>query len=255
MKNQKMRKAPIVFGTVLGLAALSGTLFTFANNNTSISLEQAKAIALQDAQMTAEQVTFVKEKKGSDDGRAVYDIEFYNGTQEFDYEIDVHSGAITEKDFDIDDFNAALKSSKGQNAPTKKTFISEEEAKHIAVSDAGVNAAEVTFLTVKLDTDDDRDEYDIEFYVGGTEYDYEIDAITGAINERDRDIEGYDVSTQGGTARYDDDRYDDDYDDRYDDDRYGDDYDDRYDDDRHDDDYDDRYDDDYDDQYDDDDRR
>ena len=204
MTKKKMKKAPIVFGTALGLAVVSGTLFTFANNGASISLEQAKAIALQDAQLTAEQVTFVKERKESDDGRAVYDIEFYSGTQEFDYEIDARSGAITEKDFDIDDFNAASlqNSSNSQTAttPTQKTFISEEEAKRIAVLDAGVNAEEVTFLTVKLDTDDNRDEYDIEFYVGGTEYDYEIDAVTGAINERDWDVEHYVASTSQSQA-------------------------------------------------------
>ena len=187
MKNQKMKKAPIVFGTALGLAVVSGTLFTFANNGANISLEQAKAIALQDAQVTAEQVTFVKERKETDNGRAVYDIEFYSGNREFDYEIDARSGAITEKDFDIEHFNAQAL----QNGAQSQAFVGEAEAKRIALADAGLNEADVTFLTVKLDTDNGRNEYDIEFYAGGKEYDYEIDAVSGAINERDWDVEHY----------------------------------------------------------------
>ena len=39
------------------------------------------------------------------------------------------------------------------------------------------------YSKAKLDDDDDRGVYEIEFYVGNTEYDYEIDAHSGAILE------------------------------------------------------------------------
>ena len=45
----------------------------------------------------------------------------------------------------------------------------------------------MTFTKAKLDWDDGRQEYEVEFRQGRTEYDYTIDATTGAILESDRD--------------------------------------------------------------------
>lgn len=67
--------------------------------------------------------------------------------------------------------------------------ISEEEAKNIALTDAGVSEADVTQLTVHLDTDDGVTKYEVDFNVGQTEYDYDIDATTGAILERSSEID------------------------------------------------------------------
>ena len=58
---------------------------------------------------------------------------------------------------------------------------------------------------MKCDLDRDDLVYEIEFRSGGVEYEYDIDAVTGKILQKETD--GKDV---------DDDRYDDD-DDRYDD--------------------------------------
>ena len=55
-----------------------------------------------------------------------------------------------------------------------------DRAKSIALGHAGVS---VSFSKAKLDDDDGRGVYETEFYVGNTEYDYEIDAHSGAILE------------------------------------------------------------------------
>ena len=44
--------------------------------------------ALTDAQVEAEAVTNIRIKFTVDDGRQVYDVEFYVTNQEYDYEID-----------------------------------------------------------------------------------------------------------------------------------------------------------------------
>lgn len=68
--------------------------------------------------------------------------------------------------------------------------ISVESAKQIALSSAGVTSA--NFSKAKLDTEDGRLVYEVEFYVGNTEYEYEIDAYTGAIVDWDIDVEDND---------------------------------------------------------------
>lgn len=62
-------------------------------------------------------------------------------------------------------------------------FIGVDRAKSIALGHAGVSASSVSFSKAKLDDDDGRGVYEIEFYVGNTEYDYEIDAHSGSILE------------------------------------------------------------------------
>ena len=67
--------------------------------------------------------------------------------------------------------------------------ISAEDAKSIALADAGVTAADVRELKAELDTDDAVVHYDVDFKVGNTEHDYDIDANTGAIIHHSTEID------------------------------------------------------------------
>ena len=67
--------------------------------------------------------------------------------------------------------------------------ISADEAKSIALADAGVTAADVRDLKAELDTDDAVVHYDVDFKVGNTEHDYDIDAHTGAIISHKSEID------------------------------------------------------------------
>ena len=51
----------------------------------------------------------------------------------------------------------------------------------IALADAGFAASDVIGLEVELDLDSAVVHYDINFKQGGWEYDYDIDATSGAI--------------------------------------------------------------------------
>ena len=70
-----------------------------------------------------------------------------------------------------------------------ETYIGRAKAKAIALADAGLAAGDVTFNRVDMDRDDGRLEYELEFRSGRTEYEYTIDATTGAVldAEVDRD--------------------------------------------------------------------
>ena len=83
-------------------------------------------------------------------------------------------------------------------ASAAKNYIGVERAKAIALRDAGVSG--VTFVKAKLDYDDGVRVYDIEFYKDNVEYDYEIDAATGQIREKDWDIENYTIPQINNTT-------------------------------------------------------
>jgi len=74
-------------------------------------------------------------------------------------------------------------------APTQAAAsgISADRAKQIALSHAGVSGA--SFTKVELDTDDGVRVYEIEFKVGNVEYDYDIDASSGAIISSSSEID------------------------------------------------------------------
>lgn len=74
-------------------------------------------------------------------------------------------------------------------APTQPAAsgISADRAKQIALSHAGVSGA--SFTKVELDTDDGVRVYEIEFKVGNVEYDYDIDATSGAILSSSSEID------------------------------------------------------------------
>lgn len=71
--------------------------------------------------------------------------------------------------------------SAGQTGASQNGKIAEEKARQLALDHAKLSADNATFLKTKLDTDDGRSIYEIEFVSGQTEYDYEIDAATGEI--------------------------------------------------------------------------
>ena len=190
MKNNKTMKkiSTLSILGILGATVLSGSLMTFAANSSYIGVEKAKAIALKDAKVS--DVTFVKVKLDTEDGVKVYDVEFYKGNVEYDYEIDAITGQIREKDLDIENYTIPQKKNKNKNS-NNTSDIGVEKAKEIALKDAGVSG--VTFVKAKLDYEDGVRVYDVEFYKDNVEYDYEIDAAKGQIREKDLDIENYTI--------------------------------------------------------------
>lgn len=209
--NKKMKNLSAAsIAAVLTMTMVSGSVVVFANpqrqaKNTTIGVEKAKQIALRDAGLKSDQVSFVKAKLSKDDTVAVYDVEFYSGNVEYDYEINAKNGKIREKDRDIENYSVPKNSVKQQKPSTQKNVsnqggktisgktIGVNKAKEIALRDAGLKSNQVAFVKAKLDTDDGISVYDVEFYSNGVEYDYEIDARSGAIREKDRDIENYTI--------------------------------------------------------------
>lgn len=202
----------------------SGNAADISGTSTSIDENKAKSIALADAGVQEADTAYLVVKPDYDNGTAVYDVEFYVASTklEYDYEIDAATGKIRGMDQDIEGYtpsstntnpatstnnNTAASSGSTNNSTATSsgststgTAVDEAKAKSIALNDAGVKEADTAYLKVKLDYDDGVKVYDVEFYAGGTEYDYEINAATGEIRSMDHDAEGY-APTQTGSAK------------------------------------------------------
>ena len=183
--------AIICVAMIVVATLLSGTVFSVSAASPSsqyLSEAKAKSIALEHAKLTESQVTFIKTHLDYDDGYIVYDVEFYSGNTEYDYEIDAVNGTIYDYDRDIEYYsipsNPLATTDDGQ-------YIGEARARSIALEHAKLAESQVTFIKTHLDYDDGYVVYDVEFYSGNTEYDYEIDAVNGTIYEYDHEIEYY----------------------------------------------------------------
>ncbi|WP_314856575.1 PepSY domain-containing protein [Stomatobaculum longum] len=190
-----MKTAVTVLCALAILTAVgTGTAFADAGvdpvaaENVAPSLSRATSLA---------SVTFTEAKPDFDDGVPNYDLDFYTATHEYDYEINAQTGAIMDKSVKVNEHAVRETKPAATAAPTAaptavatkaaRGFIGVDRAKSIALGHAGVSASSVSFSKAKLDDDDGRGVYEIEFYVGNTEYDYEIDAHSGGIIEYDKD--------------------------------------------------------------------
>ncbi|MBB5263592.1 putative membrane protein YkoI [Catenibacillus scindens] len=153
--------------------ASSGT-----TSGTGVTEEQAKATALADAGVNEADVTRIRVRKDRDDGRNIYEVEFYVEREEYDYDIDADSGQIVSKDFDIDD---DFHNNSGSATTQNSDVISEDQAIQIVLE--RVEGASASDVWIKLDYDDGRTYYEGEIYYNNTEYEFEMDAYTGEILE------------------------------------------------------------------------
>ena len=157
----------------------SGTSSQSTDGSTAITEDQAREIALADAGLTAEEVTFLKTQLDRDDGRLVYDVEFYTADYtEYDYEIDAADGTILSSDFDAEGYTAPADSA---------TAITADQAKEIALAEVpGATVDDI--YEFELDRDDGRLEYEGAIWYDGTEYEFTIDGYSGAIRSWEADL-------------------------------------------------------------------
>ncbi len=148
------------------------TIQPTASESGGITLEEAKAAALEQEGLTESGVTFIKAISDSHDARTIYEIKFVTADYEYEYKIDANSGTVLSNSKEM-----RIK----QTESTAAGRITLDEAKNIALSHAGIAASEASFTKTKLDYDDGREEYDIEFLSDDYEYEYEIDSQSGAV--------------------------------------------------------------------------
>ena len=145
-----------------------------ASDSGMIGEEKAKEIALNHAGLTEDQTQRLWVKRDYDDGRSIYEVEFYGeGRDEYDYEINAVTGEIVAFDTDLHDHGTAP--SEGQSQ------VSEEQVRQTVLERVPGASAENIFL--HLEWDDGRLEYEGELIYDNMEYEFKIDAYSGAVTE------------------------------------------------------------------------
>ena len=134
----------------------------------------AQKIALEHAGVKAADATITKSKLDYEDGRQVYDIEWYAGGAKYDYEIATDTGEIISSAYE----------EKTMGADSKNVTVSEADAKKTAL-DRVSGATDKNLYEWKLDYEDGHPEYEGKIIYGGTEYEFTIDAATGSVMEWD----------------------------------------------------------------------
>lgn len=182
-KTNKKLIVAILVALATATAAGAGIHLIAGEGSNTVGKDSAKEIALAHAGFSEAEVTLQKVALDRDDGRNEYEIEFRKDGVKYEYEIDARSGEIIS--YDKDGKKASVTDADG--SPATVTAITAEEAKTAALAHAGLNASEVSFTKVKLDRDDGRNEYEIEFRKDNVKYEYEIDAESGEILSYDRE--------------------------------------------------------------------
>ena len=140
-----------------------------------ITLTEAKKIAVDDAGCT-DRVTFIEETLVSGGIKTpYYRLIFADAKTQWTYRIDAVLGIVLEK-------------KQKETATTEidtADFISLEEAKKIALKDAGLDEAtqKIVFTREELNRNSGKPCYILEFYTAKKQYSYKVDAKNGSIME------------------------------------------------------------------------
>lgn len=193
----------------------------------SLTLEEAKALALADAKVSEDQAEVSREALSQDNGVWVYEFHFRTQEAQYQYLINANTGEVRsmiketfiypspeptdpvmpsvpaentapletapQPSVSIPPVPSSQPPASAQPAPSPapsqpaSMYIGMDRAKAIALEHAGLAGSRVIFTHLSMDREDGRMVYEVEFRLNGTEYEYEIDASTGRIVDHERD--------------------------------------------------------------------
>lgn len=212
-------KKVIIFVICAVVVIVAASVITV--KSTLITKTEAKTVALRDAGLNEAEASALRTRLEFDDGRFQYEVDFYSNGTEYEYLIQAKNGDIIARDIDSgrnsnndvqdlpqdtgkqfasDGNNPMQPQESVGNQPDKEgdstvqsQEVSLDVAKAAALKDAGLSDSDVTFKKAELDYDHGTQVYDIEFYTSDIEYEYEIDASSGTVLEKN--IEQFQIQT------------------------------------------------------------
>ena len=159
-----------------------------------IGKEAAAYAAEQYAGTTALDSVTAEVDSELDESPAHYEVELHAAWGEFEYLVDAYTGKVLSGQKNL------LTAASTPNETTKPSDqkldpsgtaqdIGHAKAKSIALNHAGVSENEAYDMEIELDDEDGTLVYEVEFKSGNMEYDYEINAASGAILKHEAEID------------------------------------------------------------------
>lgn len=174
--------------TLILLAALAclGTATVLTVNaiaqSGAIGQEKAQYLACADAGVDPASAQMFQCDFEFDHGQFVYEIEFAANGAEYEYWVKASDGTIVKKEVD---HLAAGTTPAPTETPTAEITL--EDAKAVALSDAGLTADQVVFTEERMDMDDGISRYELDFHTDTAKYEYEINAADGVIYSKSKE--------------------------------------------------------------------
>ena len=169
-----------------------------------LSEDEVRTIVFNHAGVNANDVREFEIELDDEHGIWVYEVEFKAGNIEYDYVVNAVTGEIIKSETEVDDDPTAAPGTPRPTAqPTQQPgseFLSEDEIRAIVFNHAGVNANDVREFEIELDDEDGIWVYEVDFKAGNIEYDYVVNAVTGAIIRVETEIDD-DPTAAPGTPR------------------------------------------------------
>lgn len=180
-----------------------------ASSSAYIGEQAAKDVAYTHAGINAADVIRVKCEFDWEKGIMVYEVDFDTAEYEYEYEINAKTGEVVKSEKEKnDDVFAPLSPSNNlskdsSQSSSNDTYIGKDAAKAQALKHAGVSEESVYDYSCKLDHEHGIMIYEIEFKADGTEYDYDINALTGDVvrYEKEKDDDSKHNTTEKSSEK------------------------------------------------------
>ena len=174
-----------------------------------IGMDAARSAAEEYAGTTAVDSVTAEVDPELDESPAHYEVELQTARGEFKYLVDAYTGKVLSGQKDllaaVSASNETTKPSgqKPASASNETTKPSDQKpapsgtvqdigyakAKSIALNHAGLRENQAYDMDIELDDEDGKLVYEVEFKYGNMEYDYEIDAASGAILKHETELD------------------------------------------------------------------
>lgn len=192
--NKKLIASLFASAALLSLSACQNQ--SSSSTASYIGIDAAKEAALAAAGISSDQVSFSSAGLDNKNGTFYYEINFSENGIEYEYDIDAITGVVIEENKETESAAEAASQPEtsqpsdavSSQAQSSSSAITEEKARSIALSHAGLTEENVSFVKVKKDFDDGISVFEVEFYSSdGVEYQYDINADTGSIINYDQE--------------------------------------------------------------------